>query len=421
MRWVAEALYWSIERIRTGGEPGLARQARALLDQSRERIDSYVEKRLRASHHAGNSPRLWLTEQPVTNKSDYAAVPVGAERSRSGVQHRRTSGSSGQPFGFIREPEQLRWMDAAMWAVYGWHGVRPGLRQARFWGLPLAKTERWKRRLLDNLYRRRRFDAFSITPERAVAYARLLERFKPEFVYGYPTLMGEFVSLCRSQGLCEASYDVRAVICTGEVLADQVEREVASFFNAPVLNEYGCTEMGIISFPCESGTNHEIPIAALAEVLDDALEKSVEEGTGKIVLTDLYGSRQPFRRYALGDLVRTNTGACSCGRDLPALIPSVGRADGIIQTSSGRRIYDAVLAYTVPAGVSAFRAEQTSIDEICVQIVVKGGVDPVAVSEEAERRWSEAVEGAIRFRIDVVTEIPRERSGKLRYFIPLDG
>jgi phenylacetate-CoA ligase len=420
IRPVASSIYWTVERLRSGGSPDLATEASRLLDGGAEKIGSYVESRLEATFGLESPARPWLREQPLTQKADYARESAEAGDRTRRIQLRKTSGSSGRPFAFSREPEQLQWMDAAMWAVYGWHGVQPGMRQARFWGLPVAGLERSKRRIIDRLYNRRRFDAFTITVEKAISFTELLERFRPEFVYGYPTLMREYADLCSSEGISEAPFDARAVICTGEMLTDQVRQQLQAFFRAPILNEYGCTEMGIISFPCEVGTNHEIPIAALPEVFAENRTDQLEEGTGAIALTDLYGSALRFKRYQIGDLVYTRSASCECGRHLRTIVPSAGRIDGIIQTPSGRHVYDAILAYSIPDGVAAFLAQQTAIDELRGKIIVKRGYDSAAMADATATRWREALEGALKVQVEVVSDLPREKSGKLRYFIPLN-
>jgi phenylacetate-CoA ligase len=162
----------------------------------------------------------------------------------------------------------LAWMDAAMWAVYGWHGVGPGDRRLRFWGLAQAGAERVKRRVADALTGQLRLSAFEIDPVRSSAYFARALRFRARYAYGYPTLIARWAAQCADQGLSGKALGLRCVITTGELLSHANRDFLAGFFGCRIVNEYGCSESGILAFQCESGTAHIIPVAAWPEVVD---------------------------------------------------------------------------------------------------------------------------------------------------------
>lgn len=420
----AERLYFGIQRLRGGVTPDMVDRAAALLDSSWEEVREYVERRLEQNYDLSRGSGLeWLGDRPVRTKEDYrTAVDVTPGSPLPGSSEtRHTSGSSGRPFEFQRDRAMTGWMDAVMWAVYGWYGIEPGDRMARFWGRPLSGFDAVTRRLADGLLRQRRMSAFEVTPERSRAFFEELLDWRPKYAYGYPTLMREFVEHLRASDEDGRELDLDVVIATGEVLDASTRASLEDFFGCPVANEYGCSESGILSFECEEGRPHLISVAAYAEVGEGSAENGGAR-QGPVLVTDLYGDTMPFVRYALDDVARRHPASeCRCGRELPRFEVVTGRRDAFIRTPEGEKIYDAVLAYSVPEGVAQFRVRQTALDRLDGQIVVAEGLDEDAVVEDCRARWREAVGSAVRVDVRSVDRIGREESGKRRYFVPLEG
>lgn len=421
---LAERLYFGIQRLRGGVTPSMVDRAGALLDSSWEEIRDYVERRVERNYGVRRVAGLaWLRDRRVRTKDDYRAAADAVEGSRlfGAAETRHTSGSSGRPFEFRRDRAMTGWMDAAMWAVYGWYGIEPGDRMARFWGRPLSGFDAVKRRVADGVLRQRRMSAFEVTPERSRVFFETMLDWGPKYAYGYPTLMREFVEHLRASDEDGRELDLDVVIATGEVLDASTRASLEDFFGCPVANEYGCSESGILSFECEEGSPHLIPVAAYAEVG----ERNPENGgvrEGPVLVTDLYGDAMPFVRYALDDVARRHPASeCGCGRELPRFEVVTGRRDAFIRTPEGEKIYDAVLAYSVPEGVAQFRVRQTALDRLEGRIVVAEGFDENTVVDECRAHWRNAVGSAVQVEVRAVEGIDREASGKRRYFVPLDA
>lgn len=424
---IAAAVYFGIQRVRGGVSKEQIRRAAALLQSPHERVAQHILQRLCAVHGARAAEEEgWLSRQPLVERTELLPV-IDELRSTGklrGVEFRRTSGSTATPYSFVKDSEMTAWMDAAMWAVYSWHGIRPGDRQARFWGMPLQKAARRKRWLTDRLQNRRRMSAFQISPERSLKFFSEMRAFRPAYAYGYPNLIHEFVEHCSSAGVDGADLGLRAVICTGEMLTPVVREQLHTFFKAPVVNEYGCTESGIVAFECEYGTSHPIPVAVVAQVVDSE-GASVESGeNGEVVITDLYGRVLPLLRYRLRDRAQwDDRHACPCGRSLPALQVSEGRVYHMIRRREGDPVYANILGYTVPEEVLRFRGIQRSLDRLDVHIIAKEGCDPARTAAECQRRWQQALGESLQVNVVVVDaeEIPYPASGKLQYFVPLSS
>ncbi len=378
-----------------------------------------MARRLAETYGAPADWRTWLESRPLADRldSERRQPAPGAARGVR-LERRKTSGSTGAPFRFVRDREMTAWMDAVMWAVYGWHGVRPGQRHARFWGRPLEPGAARRQRLVDGLLARRRLGAFDLDRASALRFLDGLRGFRPTYAYGYPSLMSRFVDHCEDAGVDASDLGLGVVISTGELLPPETRSRLGAFFGCPVIDEYGCTEAGILAIECESGTPHAVPVAALAEVIDEAGRAAPE---GEVVVTDLFGRAGTLLRHRLYDSARVSApSACACGRTLPELRVATGRLDSFILLPDGRTIYDAVLAYTVPRSVARFRARQAALDRIEADLIPRPAVDPERAVAECRAAWQARLGPDVHLELRVVDEIPPTAGGKLRYFVPLD-
>lgn len=416
---VHAALYFGVQAVRSGVSAGMIRRAARLLDGAPEALDAHIGRRLQATHGAPTDWRPWLSRQPLADRAgSERRQPAPAPGRRRRVEHRRTSGSTGAPFRFVRDREMTAWMDAGMWAVYDWHGIRPGQRHARFWGRPLDPGAARKQRLADRALARRRLGAFDLDRDSALGFRERLCRFRPRYAYGYPTLMSRFADHCEAAGVDASSLGLRVVVSTGELLTAAARARLASFFGCRVVDEYGCTESGILAMECEAGVPHAVPVAALPEVVD---ADGLWTGSGEVAVTDLYGRTGTLLRHRLHDIARWSPRApCACGRTLAVLEVDTGRLDGFIRLPDGSSVYDAVLAYTVPATVARFRARQVALDRIEAEVIPRASVDPERAIEECRAAWAAQLGSQVRLELRAVDEIPLTAGGKLRYFVPLE-
>jgi phenylacetate-CoA ligase len=224
---------------------------------------------------------------------------------------------------------------------------------------------------------------------------------------------------CIEAGLDGADLGIERVVCTGEMLTQHARLALGEFFDARVVNEYGCSESGILSFECESGTPHLVPWAVQVEPEVDQ-EESAGRADAGILVTDLYGKSFPLLRYRLSDTAQVGIASCDCGRSLGVLKPTGGRRSAVIRMPDGREVFSSILAYSVPPEVRRFRARQVAVDELHIEVEPKPGIDTAEILASAKRSWGKALPGLTSIRVSLVDRIETESSGKLRYFIPLD-
>ncbi len=116
-----------------------------------------------------------------------------------------------------------------------------------------------------------------------------------------------------------ADTSVRVIIVAGEpggsipATRERIERS----WGARVIDHYGLTEVGPISFECweAPGYLHLIEHHYLCEVLNPDADRSVPDGEpGELVVTTLGRDACPVIRYRTGDVVIRRSEPCACGR-----------------------------------------------------------------------------------------------------------
>lgn len=193
------------------------------------------------------------------------------------------------------------------------------------WGSPieLSNQAQLKNRIKESLLKNRRIlSAYNLTERDLSKHVRFLERYKPEYLYGYATILTVFSKTLDAANI-KPQLSLKAVVSTSETLEKWQEDLIARVFDCPVANEYGARDAGILAYTCPSGGIHITAENCIIEVLDPVTYEPVLNGqSGVLAITDLTNYVQPRLRYMLGDMGTLSTEECCCGRRLP-LVPII--------------------------------------------------------------------------------------------------
>lgn len=330
---------------------------------------------------------------------------------------RKTGGSTGMTLHFMREGKALALNDGVMLRCYDWYGIDVGDRQVRFWGVPVSDAVRRKEQIKDFLANRIRISAFDISKSACLEQYKKIKKFNPAYFYGYTTAIYGFCIFMKENGISLDDLNLKAVICTAEKMYPHHRKLFDEVFSCPVVDEYGSSENGIIAFECRKGSMHIMSDHLCVEFLDDN-DNPVSAGQpGRIVITDLSCYAMPLLRYDIGDIGKFSTEKCSCGIELPLMEMVEGRKEDFIRKKNGELVHAAYLCYTLKEDtVHEFKMYQKSTDSLLVQIV-----KAPSFSDESEKILEDNLRSALGSEVGIMFEylnqIPREKSGKLRYFV----
>jgi phenylacetate-CoA ligase len=376
-------------------------------------------------HYKINIGKLNLPEDlrhlPIIEKEDFqkhyeAFFPYRLNSSFAKIFNRfdieATSGTTGIPLRIAKDRQKSAYIRATMFRFYSIYGISIGEKQARFWGVPVKRTDRLKEKFKDLCANRIRISAFALYNENFSRIYESILSFKPKYFYGYPSVIYEFAkwiddNLGSQQPPIES---LKCIITTGEILYEHHRQLMKRIFGCPVINEYGSTEFGVIAFECPRGKMHINADHVFVETIP-----SKWTGINEIVITELNNFFNPLIRYRLGDMGSVRQGGCNCGWTFPILEEIAGRTRSFIVTPDGRSVNHVVLGYTLRKGIKNFKGIQISKNLVKINFVRDKDFSERLLSKY-ERRLRKFLGNQIQIIFEEVDNIERTKSGKYAYF-----
>jgi phenylacetate-CoA ligase len=243
-----------------------------------------------------------------------------------------------------------------------------------------------------------------------------LRIIKPDVIYGYPSTLSILAEEIKAKNI--TGINPRIVISHAETLTDHLRKEISDAFNADVYDIYGCVEFSSLAFQCKEHFNYHI-------IRDSVIIEFIKEGKningqepGEIVVTNLYNYEMPLIRYKLGDVGIPSNQKCNCGRAFPMMGSIEGRLEDFLILPSGRIISPRginVIEY-IP-GITEYRTIQEEKDRFVVQVVKGKGFSEDTISQIKKQIKAGCLGENVRCEVELVKELPRERTGKLRTIV----
>ncbi|MGH7847264.1 MAG: phenylacetate--CoA ligase family protein [Candidatus Binatia bacterium] len=354
-----------------------------------------------------------LTKETIRVR--HADLISGEFRRGRGLVRNATSGSTGEPLVFFTTLRREAALNAAKLRGRAWWGLQMGDREIDFWGP--GRSWGAKDRILelrDRLLNIRDISAFHLNEnalERALA---LLRRWKPKFLYVYPSAFFRFTLFLQERGVNAAEFAPEVIICSAENLYETQRALFRQFYGARVVNEYGSHDAGLIAFECPAERLH----LTQEQVYLEVVAESADAAAGKFVVTDLENLGQPFIRYQIGDYGELSTEKCPCGRGLAVLRRILGRATEMLRATSGDLVPGFALTRTFRdiAGVREFQVVQERLNLLRIRIVKNDlytGDSQAAIQRSLRRYLGEEMQFSFEFPL----ALERRSSGKCSWFI----
>jgi len=354
-----------------------------------------------------------LSKRDILNNSD----SIMTEKFEEKTYFSQTGGSTGITLHLKKEVSYLSLRHAIMFRCYSWYNINIGDRQARFWGVPVTWRLWLNRRIKDLVLNRIRVSAFNISDKECEKQFKRIIKYKPAYIYGYTTAIYGFCYFLKKRGINLNNLNLKAVICTAEKMYTHHKTLFEEMFNCPIVDEYGCAENGIIAFPCKYGKMHIMSDHLLVEFIDEKNEPVGVGEPGRIIITDLNSYAMPLIRYDIGDIGIPSDEKCACGVTLPVMKVIEGRKEDFIRTIQGKLVHAAYLCYTLKDDtVHEFKMYQKGLENFHVQLVKSPMFDNNS-ENILESKLRTALGKDVKIIFEYLDRIPRESSGKLRYFV----
>lgn len=397
-----EKLAWLEANEKKSRDQLLAEQAaalRSLLEYARRHVPYY--RRLDAPP---DDFKAW----PILDKATVVANPrdfLSDEFSPSELMEIHTSGTTGTPLTVRFTAEYHQTEMAFRWRHKAWAGTPFLSRGAYVAGHPVVPSTqlrppfwRW-----DAVEQRLLMSSYHLTEANLPYYLEALQRYRPDFVHGYPSSVYLLArEILRQGGLPANGWRPRAVFTASETLLDFQRSAIEQAFGVKVFNWYGQTEFTINIVEDAQGKLRQRTDYGVLELLED----------GTMVGTGLNNRAMPLIRYRTGD--RAVAGKDTDG--FPVIERIEGRIEDYVRTPDGRMVGRLDHLFKDVRAVREAQIVQRRLDEIICRIVRADGYGPeqeAVVRAEARQRLGPLV--TVRF--EYVDRIERAPSGKFRFIV----
>ena len=361
-----------------------------------------------------------LSALPLLAKQDIRANVERIKADGHGPLTRyNTGGSSGEPLIFYMGKGRKTHDVAAKWRATRWWGVDIGDRELVVWGSPIELGAQDRlRRLRDGLMRSHLLPAFEMSAANLDRFVDTIRRTRPAMLFGYPSSLSLIAHHARQSGLDMSELGIRVAFVTSERLYDEQRAVISEVFACPVANGYGARDAGFIAHECPAGSLHISAEDIIVETVRADGASTARGESGEIIVTHMATGEFPFLRYRTGDIGILSDRPCACGRGLPVLEAVEGRTTDFVVAHDGTVMHGLALIYTVRdlPGVESFKIEQMSIDETAVRVVAGPAFDRAA-EERIVSDFKARLGDAVDIRVEKVSAIPCEASGKYRYVV----
>lgn len=332
-----------------------------------------------------------------------------------------SSGSTGTPIRHVTTGIQDMATACASERFFRWHGIAPDRLTVRIVATraPEAVTPHGRRK---PGWRIGHPDSVALdlnirTPiEEQLAF---LDAKRPAYLMTYPTNFRELARLAEAKG---RRLSFEAVLTVGEMMSEEVRREIAVHYGRSPADRYGASEIGHIAATCpECNAHHIAAELVLIEIVDESGRPVAPGSPGRVVGTSFYSLAMPFIRYDIGDYATLAEAPCACGRTLPVIARILGRTRNVFRFIDGSRVWPVLYSGDLNGFVPnrQYQVVQHTLTDVEFRYVPAGNGGSDLAGLTAYMR--DKLHPSIEVRATAMPAIPRSAGGKYEDYLSLVG
>jgi len=244
-----------------------------------------------------------------------------------------------------------------------------------------------------------------------------LHEQKPDYLVSMSSNLEHLALTSTQTGTPES---IKGTIAIAQQLTSSMRCRVEKAFAAPVFQDYGLNEIGLVAVRCPEGGRYHVHMEhCYVEIVDQNGHACKPGNEGRLLVTGLNNTAMPLIRYDSGDLAIAADGPCPCGRSLPTF-----------QDISGRYVRGAYLPEEEKKRISSLQYILESLpDELVsnirqyqihhfkngsfrLRVATSCKLEP-AFRQHIEERWHEALSGPTpQLVIEGLSSIPSNSNTK---------
>jgi len=247
-----------------------------------------------------------------------------------------------------------------------------------------------------------------------------LEEHRPDYLVAQASALEHLAFECAARPTVPG---VQALHAIAQELTPSMRSHVERVFRAPVHQNYGLNEIGLVASRCpEGGRYHVHAESSIVEIVDEEGRPCQPGQRGRILISAITNPAMPLFRYDSGDIAECTEEPCPCGRTLPSFGSIMGRYRRMAflppeTVPRFMRVHRALSTLPQTAGhIRQYQLHQFRDGSFELRVVAAEGLTP-AFEAHMEQAWRDASDPSCPpLRIVRVDEIPLPPSGKFENF-----
>lgn len=337
-----------------------------------------------------------LRSAPLEFRPDTCELPIGHKS-------RHTGGSTGEPLSYLVANDAFGSKWAATLRVWQASGYAFGDKMLTLGGSSLGNRpgNGISQYIYNFLRNNHAIPVGQLNEEDLCKIEHQLIETRPTVLYGYPSIIYLIARYLIQRKTVAPS--IKRVITTSELLFPGQRRVIEEAFQAPVFDEYGCPEVGLIAGECgyHQGLHYAMELC-LVEVLDNANNLIPLGHAGRLVATNLLNRAMCLIRYDTGDVGAISNERCKCGRGLLRIKGLEGRTRDLIYAPGRRIIHGVEINHLIykHAWVDRYQIIQETSHELTLMLGISSEIDAAQI-EQLQTQLSEHTGMVVTLKVNV--------------------
>lgn len=286
----------------------------------------------------------------------------------------RTSGSTGKYMEIYWKKSDFTRSMLPLWVLRKkYYGIKPDDKMCFFFTI-MEIGDRDKDKVIQG--NQIGYSKSNLSMERLNEIYKEMLTYKPVWLLLQPS-MAMLLCRCIKKYHLPALDSVKYIELTGEILREEVRKEIVDTFHCKTANQYGANEFNSITYECPHGNMHLMTSNVYVEILGKDGENLPEGKEGKIYITTKTNTAMPLIRYGIGDIGTIERKECPCKSCRPILKLTSGRSNDLIETESGEKktVYTLIRAidninYIYDGLIKQFQIEQQTLTDFVIKLVI---------------------------------------------------
>lgn len=330
----------------------------------------------------------------------------------------KTGGSTGKPL-VVYKSKKVHF-EVLSWRALSWYNIAPWMNEGIVHRrVPTTTGQKLKNRAMWYPTRRAYLNAALMSEADINAFINELNNKQINWIVGYCGALEYIADNILAKGIVVDK--IRLVWSTSSPLTKIVRDKLERAFNCPVMDQYGCCEMGNIAVQ-KPGENYLTINSDYVhvDIIDGDADITNTHELGDVCITDLNTKEFPLIKYRLGDRSRIIKTMSESEDGFPKMSFVQGRMTDMIYLPDGSRVdgsYLTTICDNYYNYISCYQIHQSKNYDITFKVIPKSN-DKKAIDtiHHITESLSHLTKGNVKIRLEITNRID-DFAGKRKFII----